>query len=169
MTGDSSRKIERLCSQKEIQLISKPFEIDDLLETVSFVQKKLLEDQKRALAQRQNPTHRDARYNPHAGDVTPKVDLSPYVPFMREHYTLPLIPNRAQNQLTQGIKRALDRMKHSEGQEYLRQRAFAYAGLITALVFDVRMSKLKDGKTVWQAYDDLLEKRGEFPEFKDLD
>ena len=169
VTGDSSRKIERLCSQKEIQLISKPFEIDDLLDTVAFVQKKLLEEQKRALAQQQTTGHRHPRQNPQAGDVTPKVDLSPYVPFLREHYDLPLIPNRAQSQLSQGIKRALDRMKHSEGQEYQRQRAFAYAGLITSLVFDVRVSKLKDGKTVWQAYDDVLERRGELPEFKDLD
>ena len=167
ITGSSSKRIERLCAQKEIQLISKPFEISDLIETVTYVQKKLLEEERRAWSR--GSSQRLHRQGLHANGVTPKVDLSPYVNLLQDHYKLPLIPKRAQSHLTQGIKRALDRMKHSADQEYERQRACAYAGLVTALVLGVRMSKLKDGKTVWQVYDELLEKRDELPEFKDLE
>ena len=88
---------------------------------------------------------------------------------LKDQYDLPMVPQRAQNQLIRGIKRALDRMKHCNDHEYEMQRAFAYSGLVTALVLGIRISRGKDGKTVWQMYDDFLVKRGEVPEFKELD
>lgn len=169
ITGDASKKIERLCSQHEIQLIAKPFELDDLLNTVSYVQKRILDEEKRVIARQQTPLHRGDSMSPQGEEVSPKVDLSLYTPLLQEHYQLPLIPHRATHRLTQKIKRALDQMRHSQGADYQRYRALAYAGLITALVFGVRMSKLKEGKTPWQVYDELLESRGELPEFKHLD
>ena len=169
ITGNSSKRIERMCVQKDIQLIVKPFEIGDLLTAVGYVQKKILEEEKRALSQsftgRQNRQGIDSQMS----EVSPKMNLSPYTQLLQRNYSLPLVPKRAQTQLTQGIKRALDRMKHSVGQEYEKQRAFAYAGLVTALVLGVRISKTKDGKSLWQTYDEMLEKRGELPEFKNLD
>ena len=169
VTGESSKRIERLCSHNEIQLIAKPFELDDLLDTVSYVQKRLLDEEKRAISQQQTPISDPDSMILQGVEVSPKVDLSIYAHLLQAHYQLPLIPHRAQHHLTQKIKRSLDLMKHSEGLDYQKHRAIAYAGLITALVFGVRMSKLREGKTPWQAYDELLESRGELPEFKSLD
>ena len=149
VTGESDDRLMRMTRAHGIRFISKPFEVNQILDVVAEYLRSAEERKTRKLQ-----------------EVDPE-----YAPPIAEHYeglpayfSVPSVPRRIEEMLIHKIKLFLNNMastvRYSE-----RDRVAALAGLMTAQVLGIRLPKHRDGRTFFDAYDDLMIERGRQPAF----
>ena len=140
VTGESSDRLKRLCANRDIRFIEKPFDVDQILDVVASYR---------------------SRRRAQEVDESPHFDLNldRYLAGLPDAFQMPNLPQRVQDTLARRIRESLDRMELSR-QVSEHDRAVAYAGLVAALVLGLRLPKLKDGSTLFARYDRLMTAHG---------
>ena len=151
VTGDCSDRLKRLCSQADIGYIEKPFEWSELSVVI---------EAQRVAALRRKKIPIDGRY-------AFEVDLSAVVSDLSGAFDMPSMPQRIQDKLVRKIRESLDRMA-LQRQLSEHDRSLAYSGLMSALVLNLRLPKERDGLTLYERYDQLVEQAGGRREFDRL-
>jgi CheY-like chemotaxis protein len=147
VTGDTSPRLERLCREYDITFIGKPFERSEVVSVVEEAEREAVLEHVAA-----------------EQALSPSPAISEYFEALPDIFALPSLPQRIQDQLGWHIQEALTRMRlhgPSEG-----DRVIAYSALLSARVLGVRLSKMRQGKTLWEEYDDLVESWGCKPSFR---
>tara|TARA_B100000609_G_scaffold10969_1_gene8402 strand:+ start:1866 stop:2585 length:720 start_codon:yes stop_codon:yes gene_type:complete len=149
VTGHSGPKLERMSREHHITYIEKPFKIEELLEVVDSYKAKIDAGQRH-------------QKEVDATDYAPS--FQPFFEHISDEYGLPEAPNRLQKLLFQHIRDLLGELSLS-GRFTEEKRAMALSGLLAAQVFGMKLPRLKDGTTPWEAYDALMELHGKRKEF----
>ncbi|MFT7579959.1 MAG: CheY-like chemotaxis protein [Myxococcota bacterium] len=151
VTGGADAQVERMAEEHGIILIHKPFEMEQLLEVVE-----------RAAATEHARTRR--------ADEKADTDFTPRV--WEHHEALPAyfegfnVPRRVEDHLGWKIRAALDAVKFSGGDDE-QARVAAYAGLLAAEVLGIKLPRHKDGQTLYETYDGLMNEFGKRAAFSE--
>ncbi len=151
VTGSADERLERLTRKEGLQLIHKPFEIEQLLQVV---------DRARAGAQEQI----DSGARQAAGGW--QLDLAAHWEALPAYFDAPRVPRRIEELLAWKIRQALDDLRYGSGDaDGERHRAAAYSGLLAAQVLGLHLPRHKDGHTLFERYDALMREHGKAPAF----
>lgn len=149
ITGSPDDRLRRQCDEQGIHFLAKPFDPDAAL---AVVDRYLAEarDKHQASQQQQAPDYAPAIAE-HIADVT-------------AHYRMPGIPQRIEEQLHHRVRDAVTNLKRGGGDE-ASYRVTALAGLMAARVLGIKLPRTRDGETLYELYDSVMESRGQRQEF----
>lgn len=147
ITGVSCHKLQRLCTKREIHFIEKPFQVEQIFEVIKQTQARISQ------ISLDRPPH--SHLKSEAPKKSEGPDVKEYIKTLPSIFKMPTSPKRIQDQLSRQIRDAIERIRmRRELNE--SDRVIAYTGLITAVVLGVRLTKGKDGKSLWSHYDMLM-------------
>jgi len=149
VTGAADDRLRRLAEVHGIQVLAKPFEVDQLLDVVALYLAG--EDARESAATVRQTGGIDA-------------DLAAHWEALPEAFGAPNVPHRLEELLARRVRQALDNLRF-DGPEPARDRVVAYAGLIAAQVLGLHLPRQKDGQTLFAAYDERMRELGRAPAF----
>jgi CheY-like chemotaxis protein len=149
VTGEPDPKLKRQSDQLMITFIQKPFDLRRLKEVVDLYLAEAKERREQR-AGRQEPDFEAA--------------LALYHRDLPEYFSLPRAPERLVEALRRRLKECLNNL--SCGSRYNeRDRVAALAGLLALQVLGIPAPKDKDGRTLFEAYDQAMRENGRHAEF----
>jgi CheY-like chemotaxis protein len=149
MTGSTDPRVERRSRDLSLKFMAKPFEIPEVLAVV---------DDYLALARERETQRR------HSADPSFAPPLGAFTEEIARSFDLPKVSDRIEDGLAQTIKRCLNNLT-SAGRYNERDRVMALSGLLTARVLGVTLPRTKNGITLFEEYDRLMQERGRRAEF----
>ncbi len=141
VTGNTAPRVERESIEHDIAFIRKPFKVEEILDVV--------EEYKQISHARQEASETSSQ--PCFAPV-----IRDYFKGLPTAFNFPDVPGRIQKLLFQQIRSALAEMRIA-GYLSEESRVKAFSGLLAAQVLGIKLPKLKDGSTPWEAYDKLME------------
>lgn len=149
VTGSDDPKLERFAGVHEIEVIRKPFTVQQILDVITTYRE---HERVRALeeAQRSAPEH-----VPSFAGKLEKIS---------ERFAPLNVPDRASDRIVQVVRDALGTMRTSKVIDE-EDRLVALAGLIAIEVLGIKPPKTSSGRTLREEYDALMEKNGRRMEF----
>jgi hypothetical protein len=148
VTGDTTPRLRRLCEQEDLRFIAKPFEREDLVELV------------RAAERRAGLSTEEEVTNPARAPL-----IGPFLTTLDEVFQLPKTPQRLQDQLAWHVQESLSKMRMHGPNE--QERTVAFSALLAARVLGCRLPKTSQGKSPYEAYDELMDAWGAPPAFRE--
>ncbi len=140
VTGSDDPRLAKLTSEHDIRLIAKPFDPESVLELIDTY--------------KQSEDARIAAQKASTEDVY-QPQLAAHWDAITDYLRLPSPPRRLEEALTQRIQRALGDLRLA-GVASEELRVAAYAGLLAAHALGIKLPNAKDGRTLYQVYDELM-------------
>ena len=148
VTGNPDERLRRLCAEHDLELIAKPFDVSELLQLPArYVE--------RAVERHDEQSEATQWYDPPIRDFWEELEPA---------FDLPSIPSRIEERLERRINDALANIR-SVSRYTERERVVALSGLLAARVLGIRLARGRDGKTLYEEYDDVMLARGRRKEF----
>lgn len=147
MTGDPDPRLHRLADAAGLELLHKPFELDEIVRILDRKKRKEL-----ARAYAETPASAD----PTQGGP---IELTTHFDSLPEAFAAPTIPHRLEELLGRRVREALEAMRYGQGFDE-RARAIAYAGIVAAQVLGVRLPSTRSGQSMAEWYDALMREAG---------
>jgi len=101
-------------------------------------------------------------------ELVPGAALGPafadYHRTLPQSFDIPGVSSRVSRRLCHRIKRALEHMRSCRTWDE-QERIVALSGLLAARVLDVRLPRVRSGRTLYEEYDALMRRRGLREEF----
>lgn len=149
VTGEPTERIVRSAQEQGIVVITKPFDIGELLDVVE------------RYCEGSRQRHDEARHRRSPHHAPP---IAAYHADLAGFFDLPHVPARVEEALVQKLKLAFNHIgsihRYSE-----RERVAVLGGLMAASVLGIVLPRLSNGETMFEAYDRLMVEHGHRPEF----
>ncbi len=146
VTGADETRLERRSRDLAIRYIQKPFTVNDILSVV---------DEYVEAARQRGFGGGEANYAPLIASYADEIEVC---------YAMPSIPGRIEERVVTTVKRSLNDLRSSTRYTE-RNRVIALAGLLAAKVLGLNLPRLPSGRTMFEEYDDVMQKRGIRTEF----
>lgn len=149
VTGSDDDRLERRTRALRVTFIAKPFDnaaIHRVLETYVEVARDRAE--RRGLAS--------------DGDFEPPI--ARFADVLSDSFAIPKVPGRISDRLVGTLQRSLNNLR-SVSRYNERDRVVALSGLITARVLNIDLPRTKNGLTLFEEYDRLMQSHGRRTEF----
>lgn len=149
VTGSDDTRLERRSRELKVTFIAKPFdnaEIHRVLETY-------IEVARERAAQRSLASETD--FEP---------PIARFADELPESYAIPKVPGRISDRLVGTLQRSLNNLR-SVSRYTERDRVVALSGLLTARVLNIDLPRAKNGLTLFEEYDRLMQSHGRRTEF----
>lgn len=147
MTGDPDPRLGQLAAAAGLELVKKPFEVDDI---TNFLERAVLRERARLAAE----TPRTA--DPEVGHA---IDLKPHFSCISKAFAAPSVSQRIEELLSRRVREALEAIRFG-GTFDERARAIAYSGIIAAEVLGVHLARPKHHASMAAWYDELMRASG---------
>ncbi|MBK7579406.1 MAG: response regulator [Myxococcales bacterium] len=151
VTGEDEPRIERVARDLAITFIAKPFEVRQIQDVLDDAVSEALVRSAR----------RNRQEDP---DFAPPI--SRFVSEIEQSFEVPHLPERVAERVTSVVKRKLNDLR-SVGRYTERDRVLALAGLLTARVLGIDLPKTQGGLTLYEEYDQIMQREGRRVEFED--
>ena len=149
VTGNPDPHLQKNSRLKNIIFIEKPFKVQRFLDVIQEY--------------KDRSDRRQEKKEFHA--------MPDFAPLIAQHFaglpgsfSLPNLPERFQKLLIRRIRESLGELR-LPGRFTEENRVIAFSALLTAQVFSLKLPKMKDGSTPWEAYDQLMKENGKRVEF----
>lgn len=149
ITGSDDERLERIGQRSEITVIKKPFDVTEVFDLVSRFREEAGERQQQRLS-REAPDW--------------EAPLGSYFAELARTFEIPQVPKRIEERLLKTVRRSLTELR-SVSRYNERDRVVAYAGLVTLGVLGVDLPKTRDGRTLFEEFDELMRVHGRRQEF----
>ncbi|MEQ9502965.1 MAG: response regulator [Deltaproteobacteria bacterium] len=146
VTGSEETHIDRTASALDIRVIRKPFQVSEILDLVTAFRSEAAERRAQRLA------HTDPEYH---------VPMARHLAELSDVFALPNIPTRIEERIIRTVRDSLASLR-TVSRYNERDRAVAYAGLVTMNVLGIKAPKI-NGRTLLEEYDALMEEHGREP------
>ena len=150
VTGEDPAALEELTRSQGIVLIPKPFEVSEILDLVSRLQRSRREAEE-VLSASSSALH--------------AVPIAGHRAGVREAFAMPGVPQRIVDRIQAVVKERVARIqrgRYTEG-----ERVEAVAGLLAAEVLGVDLQRNSDGSTLHEDYDLAMQRDGRRCEFSE--
>lgn len=147
MTGDADPRLAQLAQAAGLELLPKPFDLDDI---TRFLDRAMAKEHARVHA------HSPAAADP---DVGHPIDLAPHLSSLSKAFAAPAVSQRIEELLARRVREALEAIRYGDAFDE-RARAIAYAGIVTAEVLGIHLPRPKHHASMAAWYDELMQKSG---------
>lgn len=151
VTGDTDERLVRVAASNGLTVITKPFELDEIVAVLETSVKRQQAAEKAGAAARK-------------GDGDGPIDLRPCYPHLPELFALPGAPQRLEDLLVRRIRESLEVLQLTDPRDE-KARVVAYSGLVAAQVLGVKLPRTKSGTSYAEWYDALMRGSGRPPAF----
>lgn len=149
VTGHQEARLARVSEEHRITLISKPFQVEEILDVVSAyksaAQERHLERLKRS----------DKNFAPLLQD---------YLEGLPESFDIPSVPGRIEEKILKTTRDALRNLRSVQRYNE-KDRVTAFSGLLAARLLGIKVPKNGQGETLYEAFDACMELHGRRREF----
>ena len=149
VTGDEDRTLPRRTRDLAITFIRKPFDLADVRGVIASYQ----EDARRRRARRLG--REDSDFEP---------PIARFADEIAGCYGVPKLPSRVEARVVETLKRSLNNLR-SVNRYSERDRVLALSGLLAASVLGLDLPHSKEGKSLYEEYDELMTQHGRRREF----
>lgn len=156
MTGDTDPRLAQLAHAAGLELMAKPFELEDI---TRFLERAAHKELARLTAE--SP----ATANPEAGHA---IDLAPHFASLSKAFASPAVSQRIEELLARRVREALEAIRFG-GRFDERARAIAYAGILAAEVLGIHLARPKHHVSMAAWYDELMRNSGRPEAFRTAD